>query len=223
MEALRQFVESVPGCKIENTEKLFFSKFPYRVEFQSERYVQKTLPKSQAHRRRTIHTEIAQAIGFSGEFTARHRDAFCSLFFSNESDMRAAVEHLRGFVVSIALPRTQPDLDIMLQGDPTRLKTRIRPALFFFNRFRYAVTLKNSTTNDELTTIADWVRDFAENFPDEDRLTFEYSTPKVAYFNHEDDVLFFKLVFHSAISKLEKALLHQEIDNDAPQAAGATH
>ena len=222
MDALKASVAEIPRVLIEPITRFFFKKYPYRVTYAAEAYSNmhdEPEGSSKLHWR-TSGRRILQGLPLKGDATDRNKEGFCALFFQFEEDAVAAVQIIGKYVSSVAGPRNQAERDILAIDSKTRVQTVIRETLFWA-KYRYCVTLREGDDKIQLEEIANWLSDFSAMNPDDDRLMISYSTPRRVYFADENDLLYFKLVFHTSISSIQKTLLSKEISDEqfAPQDA----
>lgn len=213
MQALRAVAADLPKVLLDNTPSLYFGRYPIKIEFQAEIYASRALPVSQRYRWRGIHDELLADLGLTGRVKARRRDVFTTLYCQNEVDALALCTRLGGTIVTIACPRHAGDI-AALTGDETRVRPVLREALYW-DRFRYRLTL-DKTVREEATKfeeIKDWVAQFCTLSDEDPTARVENGAPPRAYFSREEDVTYFKLVFHEFIRDFEKVILFKEIDD----------
>ncbi len=213
MDALKASVAEFPRVIVEPISRFFFKKYPYRVTFAAEALFLSDSPNGTSWGWRTSGRTILQSIDLKGDATDRNTEGFCALFFEVEEDAVAAVQVIGRYVSSVAGPRNKAERDILAVESKTRVQTAIRETLYWA-KYRYCVTLRPDDEKTQLTDIAEWLADYAALNPDEDRMMISYSTPRRIYFLDENDLLYFKLVFHSSIRFIEKALLTKEISDE---------
>ena len=220
MDALKASVADIPRVIVEPITRFFFKKYPYRVTYAAEAYSEKfDEPEGNPKLRwRTSGRRILQGLDLKGDATDRNTEGFCALFFQFEEDAVAAVQIIGKYVSSVAGPRNQAERDVLAIDSKTRVQTVIRPTLFWA-KYRYCITLRANVDDknqgkSQLEEIANWLSDFSAMNPDEDRLMISYSTPRRVYFSDENDLLYFKLVFHSSILSIQKTLLSKEISDE---------
>lgn len=219
MAALRALAASF-NVKVADTLKFYHRRFPYRVLLDAEGYAKKTLSPSQAYRTPTIHAEVLEKIGLSGETYAVHSLGRTAVYFEVEEDACRFLDIVCTHCVVVNAPVSAAAL-AAIAPDHTRLETQLRDTLWW-NKYRYRVTFKKSLDdNGGLDDIVAWMKDYNEVSPTDNRIELHYSSPRLAYFADENDLLFFKLVFHEHISKLEKTLLIKDFPHACEPAEGA--
>jgi hypothetical protein len=203
-----------------DTRKLFWDTYPYRIEFDNKLLTRITLARSQKFRAPTIHNEVLEAIGASGKTTARRAGDLTTVYFVDEADALAFFNRTVVSVTEVTCPRCPEDI-ALLAGDGTRLKVVFRKNLFW-HKFPYRVTLTDDLVNTgKFAEMKDWIHQFSEVSPVENVIELHGGNPSAAYFTDENDLLFFKLVFHEQIFKLEKALLIKDIADEPVSLEGA--
>jgi hypothetical protein len=212
--------QNAPRVRVEDTLKFFWDLYPYRVEFDAKLLTRKRLPKSQLFRSATIHEEVLSEIAVSGKVSTRRNGERTNLYFVNETDALAFFEKVEATATAVTAPRSAED-QAAITPDGTRLKSRLRTCLYW-DRYQFEVTFKDSIDQgDQIEKVQLWMNDFKEISGEADRVSFQFGSPRKAYFADENDMIFFKLVFHEHISKIEKALLIKDIDDARGSSEGA--
>jgi hypothetical protein len=143
----------------------------------------------------------------------RRRDIFTTLFCLTEADALAICAQVGGSITAVTCPRDAADLDL-LAGDGTRLKPVLRNSLFW-GKYEYGLSLKPSASSEEMyEEIREWIERFKE-MNDPTCAYLDNGSPARVYFKREEDVAYFKLVFHEQIHDFEKVILIKDIA-DAP-------
>lgn len=221
MDALRSFAnghrQRGSHVGLHRTPKLFFDRYPIKVEFDAQRLNRKTRAASQSFHHRQIHADVIAELGLSERVMCRRRDIFATVYLKDEDDALALCQRLGDTVLAITCPRDEQELSTLL-GDGTRLKPVLRRTLFW-GKYTYGLSLKASARKDEMyNEIREWVQMFAEmNEPES--VYIDNGAPPRVYFKREEDVAYFKLVFHEQILNFEKTILIEDIaDASGPLA-----
>ncbi|RYD44949.1 MAG: hypothetical protein EOP83_31095 [Verrucomicrobiaceae bacterium] len=206
MDALIATLSQFPAIKREDSAKLFFKKFPYKIVLDSYRY---------EDRKVVTQTSITRS---RDEVQVRAQGGYYNVYFRDESTAAEFLSENAKYVVSVALPTSTEALSAI----STDTRIEIRDSLYW-NKFRWAAVCK-SLDLDQIDELRDWLSNFKEQCGEvsDDRIMFSYSTssPRV-YFADEDDLFMFKFSFFNRISRLEKVLLKKEISNEHFSAEGA--
>lgn len=219
MAALRSLAAS-HDLSVSDTLRFFYKLYPYRVTFDCRHYTEKALPASQKFRAARIHEEILADMALEGTHTARRLASATSLYFTDEADACAFLARVSGSALTVSAP-LNAEAHAAITPDGSRLATVLKPHLWW-GKYGFRVEFKDSIdTANKIDDVLDWIRRYDEVSPTKDRIEFQYGEPRTAYFADENDLLFFKLVFHEHISKLEKALLIKDFTDAREPAEGA--
>lgn len=199
MDALINTLSRFPLIKREESAKLFFKKFPFKIVLDSYRYEDRKVVTQTAFSRSP------------DEVRVRAQGGYYNVYFRDEA---TAVEFLIenvDYVASVSAPSSNDALSAI--SNDTRIE--IRESLYW-NKYRWAAVCK-SLDLEQVEELRDWLSNFKEQCGEtsDDRIMFSYSasSPRI-YFTDEDDLFMFKFSFFNRISRLEKVLLKKEISSE---------
>lgn len=225
MDALIAALTRFPKIKREDTTKLYYKKYPYRVVFDFMVFNKDNGFKYSCQigmediKFEYIDTSaINNDTGPRGEFRIRSQGGYTNIYFMNDADAADFIERNTRYISSVSLP----DSNAALSAIKDDVRIEIRDSLFW-HRYRWAAVCK-SLTLEQVDEVREWINGFKEQIDDQgsDRVMFSYSSssPRI-FFAEEDDLFMFKFSFFNRISRLEKVLLKKEIADEFLAVEGA--
>ncbi|RYF14499.1 MAG: hypothetical protein EOO77_14225 [Oxalobacteraceae bacterium] len=226
MDALIETIAQYPAIKRDDSSKLFYKKYPFRVLFDFTEYnianhgrFTRTFPSVYGDRILEFISipELICEVAPTCPYKARSQNGQTNFYFVDPLDAAAFIQTQAGFIISVTMPESAQAL-AAINGD---VRIEIRDTLYW-NKYRWAAVCK-ALSEDQLDEIRDWTDSYKDQFTSgDDRIMMSYSSssPRI-FFNEEDDLFMFKFAFFNRISRLEKVLLKKEIADESRFAQGA--
>jgi hypothetical protein len=205
MAALREFLAET-NIPVKDIERLFFDRYPYRLQLNAKRYVEKTLPRSQWFQQRFAGRRIAESYPLTGAYQTRTEGGITSMFFENEEDALMVLREHHAFVGEVSCPESSSEIALLSERE-TMMRNVIRKTLFW-GQYRIAITFK--PLRDALGEIEEWLARDCIMHGGEKRMLFSYSFPRRLYLSDDHELMAFAMSFKHTFLKVEKAFLKGE-------------
>lgn len=232
MDSLKTVLGTVENVVFEDADRLFYRKFPYRIEvfldrlpYRRPKYLTPSPSDTPAkcrdlesrmwaHRRTKAFEKVKSScddLNLEGEWRCRRAKEKSSFFFTTQADALAFATANKKFIRVIAGPRGTPDAEVMQKDH----KNRVRNSLYWL-KYRWKVSFKWLDA-DRQHELDEWFAQYLDCEEDEvrdDRFRYAWTQPSVVYLAEETDVIMVKVAFNAEVTSIEKAILKQEIDNE---------